>query len=472
MVQNKQFEDLVKKGNTIGEVIAVDRFLISLRGLDSAPINSVVLFNDGNLGMVKEVREENTLVLSITTERVSIGQLAVLKETSFKMPVGEELLGTVIDPLGIPLNKKQLLNLPEKREIFSDAPSIIERNILNDQLPSGVSVVDTLFSIIEGQRIAILGDKKTGKTTLLTSTAINQKNTDKVIVYALIGKQKNELESLIRLFKKQGIMDKVVIVSANIMDPMPSIYLAPYSACAIAEHFWLEGRDCIVMYDDLSSHAKAYREISLLLKMNPGRDSYSSDIFHIHSSLLERAGKLKSNNRTLTAMPVVATPNNDITGYISTNIISITDGQIFFDTNVFQEGIRPAVNIGLSVSRIAERGRTVEQKKLADEVAKKLVSYEEAKQFARFGAKFSDNIKRDLTMGSQIHDFFQQDPEDLIGLVEQQIILQAILDNKGQSKLDMQKLKEKTREIVSQASAGEDIFSRVQELLSIAKVEA
>ncbi|MDX1535335.1 MAG: hypothetical protein R3346_01055 [Candidatus Spechtbacterales bacterium] len=467
MLQSKQFKKLVDDGRSVGEVVAVDRFLVTLRGLDNAPLGSVIVFNDGNIGLIKEAREDSILALSVTTENILLGQLAVIKDNSFKIGVGDELLGKIVDPLGHSLDDNELINTPTQREVFAEAPSIMERSSLDEQLPSGIAVIDTLFSIIQGQRIAVMGDRKAGKTSILTRLSINQKPTDRVIIYALIGKQKSELELLLQLFKKHGILDQMVVVSSNIMDPLPAQYLTPYSACAIAEHFWNEGRDCVIVYDDLSNHAKAYREMSLLLRMNPGRDSYSSDIFYLHSSLLERAGKLKSNKKSLTAVPVVVTPNNDITGYIPTNIISITDGQIFLDTDVFQEGMRPAVNVGLSVSRIAERAWTNTQKNIIDEVSERLVAYREAKQFARFGARFSDKIEEDLIIGEQIYEFFQQSPEELIGLVEQQVILQAILMNKGKKKLDISKMKERANNMLSDIEATKDFSKYAEELINL-----
>ena len=468
MVQKtKKFETLVEKGNIVGEVVGVDRFLVTMRGLDSAPLGSVVLFDDNNLGFVHEVREDEVMVLSLTTEDIRLGQLAVFYSNSMKVEVGPGLLGRIITPFGEPLDEKPHLNLPAKRPIFTEAPGITERSPLNDQLYTGVSIVDTLFSVIQGQRIAVMGDIKTGKTTFLSQLAANQKNSDRIIIYALIGKQKKDLELLLDTFQKQGILDNMIIIASNVLDPMPALYITPYAACAIAEHFWYQGKDCVIIYDDLSNHAKAYREMSLLLRKNPGRDSYSSDIFYLHSSLLERAGKLKKQQSSLTAVPVIVTPNNDITGYIPTNVISITDGQIFFDTNIFQQGLRPAVNVGLSVSRVAQRARSSLQKELAGQVAKRLAAHENAKQFSRFGAKFSDKIQRDLRVGEQLYAFFKQDPHELVSPVEQQVILQAILMNNGEKHLDILKLKEEAEQLVSQIKQAEDIVRSAEQLLNL-----
>ena len=466
--RSKKFETLLEKGNPIGEVIAVDRFLVAMRGLDTAPIGSVVLFDDDNLGFIHEILEDHIQVLTLTTESISLGQLAVLHSASIKVEVGDALLGRVITPFGEPLDGKGFINLPERRNIFNEAPGIMERSSLNDQLHTGVSIVDTLFTIIQGQRIAVMGDVKTGKTTFLTQLAKGQKDTGRIIVYVLIGKQKKELEMLMHSLRDSGVMDNTVIIATSILDPLPDIYISPYVACAIAEYFWMQkGKDCIIIYDDLSNHAKAYREMSLLLKNNPGRDSYSSDIFYLHSSLLERAGKYKKTESALTAIPVVSTPNNDITGYIPTNIISITDGQLFFDTGIFQEGMRPAVHVGLSVSRVAGRARTETQKEISAEVAKRLVAHEDAKQFSRFGAQFSDKIKQDLLVGEQIHEFFKQEPNELVGLVEQQVVLQTILLNNGTKELDVQTLKKEAANIASGITKSEDIVSAAEKLLNI-----
>ena len=465
--RSKKFETLVEKGNIIGEVVGVDRFLVTMRGMDSAPLGSVVLFDDNNIGFVHEVHEDEVMVLSLTTEEITLGQLAVFYNDSMKVEVGPGLLGRIITPFGEPLDGKSPLNLPARSPIFKVAPGITARSPLNDQLHTGVSIVDTLFSVIQGQRIAVMGDIKTGKTTFLTQLAASQKNSNRVIVYVLIGKQKKDLELLLDSFKEQGILENMIIIASNVLDPMPALYITPYAACAIAEYFWNQGRDTVIIYDDLSNHAKAYREMSLLLRKNPGRDSYSSDIFYLHSSLLERAGKLKDKESALTAIPVVVTPNNDITGYIPTNIISITDGQIFFDTDIFQQGLRPAVNVGLSVSRVAQRARSSMQKDLAGKVAKRLAAYENAKQFSRFGAKFSDKIQRDLMVGEQLYAFFKQAPQELVDPVQQQVVLQAILMNNGEKHLDILKLKEEADKLASQIKEAEGIVKSAEKLLDL-----
>ncbi len=471
MPKSEKFKTLAEEGSIIGEVVGVERFLVTIRGLDTAPIGSLIVFEDGNTGMIWEVQENRVFALTLTTESIKSGQLAALSVSEPEVGVGESMLGRMVTPFGEPLDGEGDIKTSESRGIFKKAPGIIEREKLTDQLPTGVTIVDTLFNVIRGQRIAVLGDRKTGKTTLMDQLTHKQKGTDRIVVYTLIGKQKQDIERVYQRLKARGVLENVIIVATDVLNPLPLLYLAPYAACAIAEHFWLKGKDCVVIYDDLSIHAKVYREISLLLKISPGRQSYPGDIFYIHSSLLERAGKLKETGSSLTAIPVVSTPNNDITGYIPTNLISITDGQLFFDTEIFNKGRRPAINTGLSVSRLAERVRTQLQEEIATGIAKRLAAYNEALEFARFGSKVSEKVQEDLRIGSQIFEFFQQGPEEIIGGVAQQIVLETILMNEGKAELDIKLLQDKAKDIVSNVSTSEDVKRYAQELLNSAVLQ-
>jgi F-type H+-transporting ATPase subunit alpha len=316
------------------------------------------------------------------------------------------------------------------------------RSILNEQLPSGVSAIDMFFPVVLGQRIAILGDSKSGKSTILSQLSANQKGTDRIVVYVLIGKRKVDIEMLLAGLRESGAMDHTIVVLADIFDALTQSYLAPYAACAMAEHLWYGGKDVIIIYDDLSSHAEAYRQLSLLQEVDPGRDSYPGDMFYAHSSLLERAGKLLKTGKTLTSLPVVLTPNDDFTAYLSTNIMSITDGQIILDLEVFRRGIRPAVNAGLSVSRVGGQAQTVRQKRLSGTLFKALAKYKQAEGFSHFGSSLSKEAKVDLELGKQIYAILQQPPEERYHLTAQQLMLETVLMGGGGVNIDIPALKE------------------------------
>jgi F-type H+-transporting ATPase subunit alpha len=337
------------------------------------------------------------------------------------------------------------------------------RSMLNEQLASGVTAVDSFFPVVLGQRIAVLGDTKSGKSTFLSQLSANQAGSDRIVIYVLIGKRKVDIETLLAGLQNQGAMEHTIVVLADIFDSLTQSYIAPYAACAMAEYLWNNGQDVVIIYDDLSSHAEAYRQLSLLQEVDPGRDSYPGDIFYAHSSLLERAGKLKSNMKTLTALPVVVTPNDDITAYLSTSIMSITDGQIVFDLGVFRQGIRPAVNAGLSVSRVGGQAQTGRAKRLSGTLFKKLAAYHKAEEFSHFGASLSAEAALDLRVGKALYAALGQPPEELFSLFEQQLMLETILKAEGKI-TDIKGLKEAVRNRSGEIKQEED-FDRIEEEL-------
>ena len=446
MFDNATFQRLVEADNLTGTVVAVNSFIIEVKGLEGVRLGSQVLFEDGQRGIVREAYGDKVILFNIDSEKMAPGTLAVVQDDTLSVPVGKSLIGRVITPMGEPLDGKGALRTTATSGIFNPAPGIMARKMLNEQLASGVTAVDSFFPIVLGQRIAILGDSKSGKSTFLSQLSASQEGTDRIVVYVLMGKRKVDVEKLLSNLRDSGAMEHTIVVMADIFDSLTQTYLAPYAACAMAEHLWYGGRDVVIMYDDLSSHAEAYRQLSLLQEVDPGRDSYPGDIFYAHSSLLERAGKLLSNGKTLTSLPVVLTPNDDVTAYLSTSIMSITDGQIIFDLGIFRQGIRPAVNSGLSVSRVGGQAQTNRQKRMSSGLFKALARYRQAEQFSHFSSQLSKETRVDLTVGKHLLQALQQPPEERHTLAEQQLIMETILSSDGETQIDVVGLKEAAKD--------------------------
>jgi F-type H+-transporting ATPase subunit alpha len=458
---NQSFQRLVEADNLTGEVVAVNGFIIEVKGLEGVRLGAQVLFEDGQRGMVREAFGDKVILFNIDSEHMDPGTLAVVENDILSVPVGKGLVGRVVSPMGEPLDGKGAIRTTATSGIFNPAPGIMARSMLNEQLASGVTAVDSFFPIVLGQRIAILGDSKSGKSSFLGQLSASQEGTDRIVVYVLMGRRKVDVERLLSALHDSGAMEHTIVVHADIFDSLTQTYLAPYAACAMAEYLWYGGQDVIIMYDDLSSHAESYRQLSLLQEVDPGRDSYPGDIFYAHSSLLERAGKLKSNGKTLTSLPVVLTPNDDITAYLSTSIMSITDGQIIFDLGIFRQGIRPAVNAGLSVSRVGGQAQTNRQKRLSSTLFKTLAAYRQAEEFSHFSSQLSKETRIDLTLGKYIYQALQQPPEERHSIVEQQLMLETILLSGGEMDIDVPALKDSVRQIAKTAKKEED-YDRIE----------
>lgn len=471
MYDNNLFQKLVSSGQPTGEIIGVDRFLVRAKGLDGIAANALVLFENGQQGMVREVGSEHVLILNLESENTKLGSLVVLQNNILTTGVGDALIGRVVNPLGQPLDGKGPVRFEENWPVFNNAPGIMERALLNDQLASGVTVVDMMFPVVLGQRIAVMGDTKSGKTAFLTQLGVNQVGTDRIVVYVLIGKRHLEIDSLLSRLTETGAMQNSIVVVANIFDSLAQSYLAPYIGCAIGEYLWHHDRDVVVIYDDLTSHAKVYREVSLLASANPGRDSYPGDMFYAHSSLLERAGKLASNGKTFTALPAVVTPGDDITAYLPTSIMSITDGQIIFDLATFRQNIRPAVNAGLSVSRVGGRAQNERQKQLSGALFKSLATYRQAAEFSHFGTDMAPETMQALQLGQQINEAFRQTPGELFSLTEQELLLSTVLEAAGRRKLNIGLLKMKVRELAANIQKDGDIDAAVKQLLEVSTMQ-
>lgn len=461
MFNNATFQKLVEANNLTGEVASSNSFIVEVKGLEGVRLGAQVLFEDGQRGLVREAYGDRVILFNIDSERIKPGTLAVVENDILSVPVGKQLVGRVVDPMGKPLDNKGTVQTANKLPIFNPAPGIMARSMLNEQLPSGVTSVDMFFPIVLGQRIAILGDSKSGKSALLAQLSASQQGTERIVVYVLIGKRKVDIERLLNDLKNSGAMNNTIVVMADIFASLTQSYLAPYAACAMAEHLWAEGHDVVVIYDDLSSHAEAYRQLSLLQDVDPGRDSYPGDMFYAHSSLLERAGKLKTTGKTLTALPVVLTPNDDITAYLSTSIMSITDGQIILDLTNFRKGIRPAVNAGLSVSRVGGQAQTKRQKKLTGTMFKLLAKFKQAEEFSHFGSSLTKDAAIDLKIGHQIYDVLHQPPEERHTLITQELMLETVLLGGGKVDIDIAGLKASATEASVQVKTDED-YDRIE----------
>jgi F-type H+/Na+-transporting ATPase subunit alpha len=463
MFDNQNFQKLVEANALTGEVVANNSFIIEVKGLEGVRLGAQVLFEDGQHGFVREARGDKVILFNVDSETMQLGTLAVVENDLLQVPVGEELIGRVVSPVGVPLDGKGAITAKERSGIFNEAPGIMARSMLNEQLTTGVAAVDMFFPVVLGQRIAILGDTKSGKSTFLSQLTASQAGTDRIVVYVLMGKRKVDIENLLAGLKASGAMDHTIVVLADIFDSLTQSYIAPYAACAMGEYLWKKGHDVVVVYDDLSSHAEAYRQLSLLQEIDPGRDSYPGDMFFAHSSLLERAGKLLSSNKTLTALPVIVTPNDDITAYLSTNIMSITDGQIVFDLGVFRRGIRPAVNAGLSVSRVGGQAQNKRQKQLTGKLFKLLAAYHKAEEFSHFGATLSTEAAVDLRLGKAIYSVLGQTPEELMNLVEQELLLETVIKAEGQIS-DVAALKQTAKKLAAEVKKEED-YDRLENQL-------
>lgn len=403
----EQFE-ATSQENEVGYVEAIGDGIATISGLDHAMYGEVVIFENGTKGMVLDITTENIGVILFDTEG-TIGQGTKVSRTKKQagMPVSSNFLGRVVDPLGNPIDGLGPIEAAEMRPIEEPAPNIIDRKPVTTPMETGILSIDSMFPIGRGQRELIIGDRQTGKTSIALDTILNQKGKDCICIYVSIAQKASTVANLVNTLKKNDAMGYTVIVNSTAADSASLQYIAPYSATSLAEYFMHQGKDVLIVYDDLSKHAVAYRTISLLLGRSPGREAYPGDVFYLHSRLLERSSRLNSGG-SITALPIIETQDGDVSAYIPTNVISITDGQIFLESDLFFEGQRPAVNVGLSVSRVGGAAQTKAMKKASGSLRINLAQYREMKEFTQFASDLDDATKRQLQHGQVLMELLKQ----------------------------------------------------------------
>jgi F-type H+-transporting ATPase subunit alpha len=408
----------------VGTVIQVGDGIARVHGLQNAMAGELLEFNGGIMGMVLNL-EENHVGVIILGPYSDIREGDQVKRTGrlMEVPVGEALLGRVVNPLGQPLDGKGPINTTEFRAVESPAPGVIDRKSVHEPMQTGIKAIDSMVPIGRGQRELIIGDRQTGKTTIAIDTIINQKGKNVVCVYVAIGQKQSTIAQVVEKLRRHGALEYTIIVAASASDPAPLLYLAPYAGCSMGEFFMYNGGHVLCVYDDLSKQAAAYRELSLLLRRPPGREAFPGDVFYLHSRLLERAAKLSDERGggSLTALPFIETQAGDISAYIPTNVISITDGQIFLETNLFYSGVRPAVNVGFSVSRVGGSAQIKAMSKVAGSLKLDLSQYNELAAFAQFGSDLDPLTSAKLSRGERVMEILKQDENEPMP-VEKQVI--------------------------------------------------
>lgn len=408
----------------IGTVVSVGDGIAILHGLEKVMAGEMVDFGDSVYGLALNLDEDSVgCVVMGEVEKIKEGQVVKRTKKILQVPVGEALIGRVINPLGIPLDGKGEIKAESYNPVERLAPGVVDRLKVDTPLQTGIKAIDSMIPIGRGQRELIIGDRQTGKTALCIDTIINQKGKDVICIYVAIGQKKSTVAQVIKTLEDFGAMDHTIVVSATASEPSSLQYLAPYSGCAMGEYFRDKGMDALCIYDDLSKHAAAYREISLLLKRPPGREAFPGDVFYLHSRLLERAAKLNKRlgGGSLTALPIIETQMGDISSYIPTNVISITDGQIYLETDLFYAGIRPAINVGLSVSRVGGNAQIKAMRKVAGTLRLELAQYRELAAFAQFGSDLDKATLRQLSRGERLTELLKQ-PQFKTMEVEYQVL--------------------------------------------------
>ena len=418
--------DVISRDQEVGTVISVGDGIASVYGIDHAMYGEIVTLETGLKGMVQDIKEnEISCILFGDDSEIKQGTKVCRTGKKAGIPVGEGYIGRIVDALGAPIDGKGEIKADGYRPVENEAPGIVDRKSVSVPLETGILSIDSMFPIGRGQRELIIGDRQTGKTSIATDTILNQKGKGVICIYVAIGQKASTVARIVNTLEKTGAMDYSIVVSSTASDSATLQYIAPYAGTALAEYFMHQGKDVLIVYDDLSKHAVAYRAISLLLERSPGREAYPGDVFYLHSRLLERSSRLsdKLGGGSITALPIIETQAGDVSAYIPTNVISITDGQIFLESNLFFEGMRPAVNVGLSVSRVGGAAQTKAMKKACGSIRIDLAQYREMEVFTQFSSDLDDATKAQLAHGRAIMELLKQPLCHPLSLHEQVITL-------------------------------------------------
>ncbi|MDM8533822.1 F0F1 ATP synthase subunit alpha [Clostridiaceae bacterium HSG29] len=428
--QIKNYESSLQVEDT-GTVIQVGDGIARIHGLEKCMAGELLKFPGDVYGMSLNLEEDSVgAVLLGSDSKINEGDIVKRTERVVEVPVGEAMFGRVVNALGQPIDGKGPIKTDKTRPIEANAPGVIARKSVNQPLQTGIKAIDSMIPIGRGQRELIIGDRQTGKTAVAIDTIINQKDTDVYCIYVAIGQKKSTVVQLTQKLEEYGAMAYTTVVSASASEPAPLQYMAPYSGCAMAEELMYEGKDVLIIYDDLSKHAVAYRAVSLLLRRPPGREAYPGDVFYLHSRLLERAAKLSDElgGGSITALPIIETQAGDVSAYIPTNVISITDGQIFLEAELFAAGQRPAVNPGISVSRVGGDAQIKAMKKVSGKIKLDLAQYVELESFAQFGSDLDEETKNILGHGKRLREILKQPQYRPIDIVDQIITIYAVIN--------------------------------------------
>ncbi len=427
----KNYENVINETET-GYVIEVGDGIARIHGLANCMAGELIELHGGVMSMALNLETDFVSVVILgDDEEIKEGSAAKRTGKVVSVPVGEELISRVVDALGNPIDGKGAINTKEQRNVEAAAAGIIERKSVSIPLQTGIKAIDSMIPIGRGQRELIIGDRQTGKTAIAIDTIINQKNTDVVCIYVAIGQKRSTVASIVDMLEKAGAMDYTIVVSATASEAPALQYIAPYAGCAMGEYFMYRGKDALIVYDDLSKHAVAYRALSLLLRRSPGREAYPGDVFYLHSRLLERAARLSDElgGGSLTALPIIETQAGDVSAYIPTNVISITDGQIFLETELFHSGIMPAVNPGISVSRVGGSAQIKAMKKVAGSLKLAYSQYRELQAFAQFGSDLDADTKMRLAKGERIVEVLKQGRNAPVRVELQVTIIYAVIND-------------------------------------------
>jgi F-type H+-transporting ATPase subunit alpha len=426
--QIKYYDNAIQQNET-GTILMVGDGIARASGLINCMAGELLEFEDGSFGMAQNLEENSvSIVLFGSDDKIGEGQTVKRTGKVVSVPVGEAMIGRVVNALGQPIDGAGPIMTEEYRPIESPAPGICERKSVSEPLQTGIKAIDSMVPIGRGQRELIIGDRQTGKTTLAVDTIINQKGEDVICIYVAIGQKRSTVATLVETLTRNGAMDYTIVVAATASEASPLQYIAPYSGCAMGEYFMNKGKHVLIIYDDLSKHAVAYRALSLLIRRPPGREAYPGDVFYLHSRLLERAAKLDDahGGGSLTALPIIETQAGDVSAYIPTNVISITDGQIFLETELFHSGVMPAVNPGISVSRVGGNAQIKAMKKVAGTLKLIYSQYRELQSFAQFGSDLDADTKARLEQGARIVEVLKQNQNAPVPVEKQVAILYAV----------------------------------------------